>query len=78
MFNGFKIIDKDYIYLYLDNNYEFASDINTKEQKEGKIINDTISFLNNHNLSFNKRLYYVSNGIVIGYINKYNLDKNIH
>lgn len=73
MFNGFKIINKDYIYLYLDNNYEFASDINTKEKKQNTIINDTKSFLNSHNLSFNKKLYYVSNGTVIGYINRYNL-----
>lgn len=73
MFNGFKILNKDYIYLYLDNKYEFASDINTKERKEQTIINNTISFLNSHNLSFDKRIYYVSNGVVIGYINKYNL-----
>ena len=73
MFNGFKILNKDYIYLYLDNRYEFASDINTKERKEQTIINSTISFLNNHNLSFYKRVYFVSNGTVIGYINKRNL-----
>lgn len=73
MFNGFKILNKDYIYLYLDNRYEFASDINTKERKEQTIINSTISFLNNHNLSFDKRVYFVSNGTVIGYINKINL-----
>ena len=68
-----KILNKDYIYLYLDNRYEFASDINTKERKEQTIINNTISFLNNHNLSFDKRVYFVSNGTVIGYINKRNL-----
>ena len=73
MFNGFKILNKDYIYLYLDNRYEFSSDINTKERKEQTIINSTISFLNNHNLSFDKRVYFVSNGTVIGYINKWNL-----
>ena len=73
MFNGFKILNKDYIYLYLDNRYEFASDKNTKERKEQTIINSTISFLNNHNLSFDKRVYFVSNGNVIGYINKRNL-----
>lgn len=73
MFNGFKILNKDYIYLYLDNRYEFSSDINTKERKEQTIINSTISFLNNHNLSFDKRVYFVSNGTVIGYINKTNL-----
>ena len=37
-----KILNKDYIYLYLDNRYEFASDINTKERKEQTIINSTI------------------------------------
>lgn len=73
MFNGFKIINKDYIYLYLDNKYEFSSDINTKENKENKIIDDAKEFLKDHNLSFNKRLYFVTNGVVIGYINKYNL-----
>lgn len=73
MFNGFKIINKDYIYLYLDNKYEFSSDINTKESKENKIIDDAKEFLKDHNLSFNKRLYFVTNGVVIGYINKYNL-----
>ena len=71
MFNGFKIINKDYIYLYLDNKYEFSSDINTKESKENKIIDDAKEFLKDHNLSFNKRLYFVTNGVVIGYINKY-------
>ena len=73
MFNGFKILNKDYIYLYLDNRYEFASDINTKERKEQTIINSTISFLNNHNLSFDKRVYFLSNGTVIGYIKIKNL-----
>lgn len=73
MFNGFKIINNDYVYLYLDNNYEFASDINTRDKKQNKIIDDTKNFLMSHNISFDKKLYYVSNGTVIGYINKYNL-----
>lgn len=75
MFNGFKKVNENYIYLYLDNNYEFASDINTKERKQNEIIKDTREFLRSHNLNFNNRVYYVSNGIVIGYINKYNLLK---
>lgn len=75
MFNGFKKVNENYIYLYLDNNYEFASDINTKERKQNEIIKDTRDFLLSHNLNFNNRVYYVSNGIVIGYINKHNLLK---
>ncbi len=75
MFNGYKKINDNYIYLYLDNNYEFAKDITTKLQKQNEIIKDTKEFLNNHKLDFKNRVYYVSNGIVIGYINKYNLLK---
>lgn len=75
MFNGFKKVNNNYIYLYLDNNYEFSNDINTKEKKQNEIIKDTKEFLRLHNLNFNNRVYYVSNGIVIGYINKYNLLK---
>ena len=36
MFNGFRILNSNYIYLFLNNNYEFASDINTKQKKEKK------------------------------------------
>lgn len=75
MFNGFKKVNDNYIYLYLDNNYEFANDVNTKSKKQNEIIKDTRDFLREHNLNFNNRVYYVSNGIVIGYINKYNLLK---
>lgn len=73
MFNGYKKINDNFIYLYLDNNYEFASDINTKKLKQNEIIKDTRNFLTSHNLTCNNRIYYVSNGIVIGYINKNNL-----
>lgn len=73
MFNGFKTINKDYIYLYLDNNYEFANDISTKEQKQREIIKSSRKFLMDHNINFNNKLYYVSNGVVIGYITKNNL-----
>ena len=38
MFNGYKKINDNYIYLYLDNNYEFAKDITTKLQKQNEII----------------------------------------
>ena len=75
MFNGFKKVNENYIYLYLDNNYEFAKDINTRLKKQNEIIKDTKEFLKAHNLNFNNRVYYVSNGIVIGYINKNNLLK---
>lgn len=75
MFNGFRVLNNNYIYLFLDNNYEFASDVNTKEAKENKIAEECRKFLNLHNLTFNDRLYFVSNGIVIGYINKSKLDK---
>lgn len=75
MFNGFKKVNDNYIYLYLDNNYEFASDVNTKLKKQNEIIKDTRNFLVTHNLDFKNRVYYVSNGIVIGYINKHNLLK---
>ena len=37
MFNGFRVLNSNYIYLFLNNNYEFASDINTKQKKEKKI-----------------------------------------
>ena len=70
MFNGFKKVNDDYIYLYLDNNYEFADDINTKIKKENKIRQECINYLYSHNLNFNNKLYFVSNGIVIGYISK--------
>ncbi len=70
MFNGFRIINDNYIYLFLDNNYEFASDVNTKDKKQNKIIEECSNYLNKHNLKFNNRLYFVSNGIVIGYIDK--------
>ena len=75
MFNGFRVLNNNYIYLFLDNNYEFASDISTNEEKENKIAEECRKFLNLHNLTFNDRLYFVSNGIVIGYINKNKLDK---
>ena len=70
MFNGFRVINDNYIYLFLDNNYEFASDVNTKDKKQNKIIEECSNYLNKHNLKFNNRLYFVSNGIVIGYIDK--------
>lgn len=70
MFNGFRILNNNYIYLFLNNKYEFSSDINTKEKKENTIINECKNYLINHNLSFNDKLYFVSNGIVIGYITK--------
>ena len=75
MFNGFKRVNDNYIYLYLDNSYEFASDVNTKLKKQNEIIKNTRNFLVMHNLDFKNRVYYVSNGIVIGYINKHNLLK---
>ena len=75
MFNGFKKVNENYIYLYLDNNYEFGNDLNTRLKKQNEIIKDTREFLRVHNLNFNNRVYYVSNGIVIGYINKNNLLK---
>ena len=34
MFNGFRVLNKNYIYLFLDNKYEFASDINTKQERK--------------------------------------------
>ena len=74
MFNGFRILN-NYIYLFLDNNYEFASDINSKEKKENKIAEECVNYLKSHNLSFNDKLYFVSNGIVIGYIDKKKLSK---
>lgn len=70
MFNGFRKINEDYIYLFLDNKYEFASDINTKRKKENKIIDECKRYLYLHNLTFNNKLYFVSNGVVIGYISK--------
>ena len=70
MFNGFRVINDNYIYLFLDNNYEFSSDVNTKDKKQNKIIEECSNYLNKHNLKFNNRLYFVSNGIVIGYIDK--------
>ena len=75
MFNGFKKINNQYIYLYLDNKYEFADDINTRDKKQSEIIKDTKKFIENHNIGFNDKLYYVSNGVVIGYITKNNLYK---
>lgn len=75
MFNGFKKINNQYIYLYLDNNYEFANDINTRDKKQSEIIKDTKKFIENHNIGFSDKLYYVSNGVVIGYITKNNLYK---
>ena len=58
MFNGYKKVNDNFIYLYLDNNYEFASDINTKKLKQNEIIKDTKNFLINHNLTCNNRIYY--------------------
>ena len=72
MFDGFKVINDDYIYLFLDNNYEFASDINTNRKKERKILDECKYYLYKHNLNFNNRLYFIYNGKAIGYINKYN------
>ena len=45
MFNGFRVLNSNYIYLFLNNNYEFASDINTKQKKEKKIIDECKNFL---------------------------------
>lgn len=73
MFNGYRVLNNDYIFLFLDNNYEFANDINTKRKKENKIINECINYLYFNNINFNNKLYFVSNGIVIGYIKKENL-----
>lgn len=70
MFSGYKIINNNYIYLFLNNNYEFASDINTKRKKENKIIDECVNYLSMHNLNFNEKLYFVSNGTIIGYITK--------
>ena len=70
MFNGFRVLNNNYIYLFLDNNYEFASDINTRRKKENTIISECKNYLIGHNLSFNDKLYFVSNGVVIGYITK--------
>ena len=38
MFNGFRVLNSNYIYLFLNNNYEFASDINTKQKKKRKLL----------------------------------------
>lgn len=70
MFSGYKVLNNKYILLFLNNNYEFSSDINTNRKKENKIINESIKYLFIHNLNFNDKLYYVSNGYVIGYMNK--------
>ena len=70
MFNGFRVLNNNYIYLFLDNKYEFASDINTRRKKEHTIISECKNYLIGHNLSFNDKLYFVSNGVVIGYITK--------
>lgn len=70
MFNGFRVLNDNYIYLFLDNKYEFSSDVNTKDKKESKIVDECKNYLIKHNLSFNDKLYFVSNGVVIGYINK--------
>lgn len=75
MFNGFKVLNNNYIFLFLDNNYEFAQDINTKRKKENKILSECKEYLYSHKLNFNNKLYFVSNGIVIGYIEKYKLQK---
>lgn len=69
MFNGFKIL-YDYVYLYLDNNYEFANDINTKLKKQNKIVEECRNYLNEHNIKASNRIYFISKGIVIGYIDK--------
>lgn len=75
MFNGYRILNNNYLYLFLDNNYEFGNDINTKEEKENKIKEECRKFVNIHNLKFNDKLYFISNGIVIGYINKNKLEE---
>ena len=75
MFNGYRVINKRYIYLYLDNNYEFANDINTREKKKMDILNSCSNYLKNHNLDLIDKVYLVSNGVVLGYINKDTLDK---
>lgn len=69
MFNGFKIL-YDYVYLYLDNNYEFASDINSKEKKQSKIIEECNNYLREHNIKSRDKVFFISKGIVIGYIDK--------
>lgn len=75
MFNGYRILNSNYLYLFLDNNYEFGNDVNTREEKENKIKEECRKFINIHNLNFKDRLYFVSNGIVIGYINKIKLNE---
>lgn len=75
MFNGYRKINDSSVYLYLDNNYEFASDVNTKEKKKLDIINSCNNFITMHNLKFDDRVYLISNGIVIGYITKTTLNR---
>lgn len=75
MFNGYRMINNHYLYLYLDNNYEFASDINTREKKKMDIINSCNNFLINHNLNLVDKVYLISNGVVLGYINKETLNR---
>ena len=69
MFNGYRVIDNR-VFLFLDNNYEFASDINTKRKKEKTIIEECEKYLFRHNLTFNDKLYFVSNKNIIGFIEK--------
>lgn len=69
MFDGFKYINNN-ICLFLNNNYEFSSDINTKNKKEKRIIDECKNFLRMHNISFKDRLYFAQNNYIIGYINK--------
>ena len=70
MFIGHRIFNEDYIFLILNNNYKFDSDIDNKKKKEDKIKNECINYLYFNNLNFNKKLYFVLNKIVIGYIRK--------
>lgn len=69
------MINKRYVYLYLDNKYEFASDINTRDKKKMDIINSCNNYLKEHNLNLIDKVYLVSNGVVLGYINKNTLDQ---
>ena len=62
----------------VDGNYEPSNcrwaDINiqnrNRRKKENTIISECKNYLIGHNLSFNDKLYFVSNGVVIGYITK--------
>lgn len=74
MFNGFRKLNENNVLLSFNNNYKFNNDLDYKS-KEKIILNETKKFIINHNINFNKKILYVYNGIIIGYINKTLLNK---